>query len=122
MKFLSLSIRNIIGPISPPPGSSGLNAVDPAIGLSNLLVTAIRLVLIGGGVAAFIYLLWGAINLINSQGEKELLVKAQEKMVNAVVGLLLIVVSLTLFTIITGDILGIIKKVGGGFEFIIPTF
>lgn len=120
MKLAQKTINDVFGKISPPPGSSGLNNTDPVTGLSNLLTVSIRLAFVFAGVALLIYLMWGALDFIMAGGEKEHAQKAREKMTHAVVGILLMVVALTIFSVITGSILGIIDISGGGFVFELP--
>ncbi len=114
------TIDDVFGQISPPPGSGGLNGGDVGTGLSNLFAVGIRLAFVVAGVALLIYLLWGAIDWIMSGGEKESLEKARSKMTNAIIGILIMVFALALFSVITGNILGIIDISGGGFKFELP--
>lgn len=117
---LAQSVGDIFGKISPPPGSGGLNNTDVGTGLSNLIVTGIRLAFVVGGIALLVYLLWGGLDWILAGGEKENLEKARSKIANAVIGIFVMVIALAVFSVITGNILGIIDISGGGFRFEIP--
>lgn len=121
MKLAQNSVSDIFGRISPPPGTP--SSPDPIAGLSKLLSVALQLVLTGAALLLLIYMLMGAVDWLASQGEKEKIVKAQQKIFNAIIGMLMVVVSFTIFTVITGTILGnkIIDTSGGGWRLIIPT-
>jgi hypothetical protein len=61
----------------------------------ELLTFIIRLFFVLGGLVGLFYLLTGALNWITSGGNKENLQKAQERIQNAIIGILLIVVVLS---------------------------
>jgi len=115
-----LAQDNPIGQITPPPGI-GVLGESPSIALGKLFDTGIRLFIIISGIILIIYLLSGSLDWINSGGEKEKIAKAQAKITNAVVGMILIFVMLSVWGLITGNILGIIKIGTGGIEFNLPT-
>jgi len=115
-----LAQDNPIGQISPPPGI-GILGGDPTTALGALFETGIKLFIIVAGIFLIVYLLWGAFDWINSGGEKEKIAKAQAKITNAVVGMILIFVLLAVWGLITGNILGIIKIGPSGIEFSLPT-
>lgn len=71
--------------------------------LINLFVVFIGLVML-------IYLLWGTLDWITSGGDKEKLEKARHKLVQAIIGMLVVFGVLMLFGLLAGDILGIITK------------
>lgn len=121
MKLAANDVNEVFGQISPPPGSAGLNQVEPAVGLSNLIIVGIQLVFFGAGIALLIYLFWGAFDWVSSGGEKENLEKARNKLTHAITGIFMLVIALTLFAVITGNILGIVDFSGGGFQFRLPT-
>ena len=58
----------LFGKITPPPGSEAF--VNPFYGLGRLLITGIRISIIVCGLAALIYVLWGAFSWITSNGEE----------------------------------------------------
>src|SRR3989344_9570786 len=98
----------LFGKITPPPGSEAF--VNPFYGLGRLLITGIRISIIVSGLAALIYLLWGAFSWITSNGEEEKLEKARMQMTNAVIGFILVIAALTIFSLVSGDILGVIIR------------
>lgn len=59
---------------------------------STLLSFIIKFFFVIAGIAALIYLLWGAFAWVTSGGEKGNVEKARDKIVNAIVGVLLIIV------------------------------
>jgi len=110
---------NPIGQISPPPGI-GTFGDDVSTALAKLFETGIRLFIIVAGIVLIIYLLWGSFDWITSGGDKERLAKAQSKITNAAIGMVLIFVMLSVWGLITGNILGIIK-IRNGIGFTLPT-
>ncbi len=66
----------------------------PTIG--ELLTFLIRFFFVVGGLVALYYLLSGALNWISSGGNKENVEKARERIQNAVIGIILIVVVLSI--------------------------
>ncbi len=118
MKYLSDTVGDIFGKITPPT-TLGTN---PQADLAKTIGKGVNLFLTVAALFTLGYMLWGALDWIISSGEKERVAKAQNKITNAVVGLMVIIVCLTLFGIITGDILGIIVNVPGrGWGFNLPT-
>ena len=110
---MKLAQANIFGTIAPPKGAP--------TDLGAFIGGSIRIFIIMAGIFLLIYLLWGAFDWITSGGEKERISKAQSKMTNAVIGMFLVIVSLTLFNLIAGDILKIITvSPGGGWQFNLP--
>ena len=119
---LASDISDIFGQISPPPGSPG-GSGDPISSLSNIISVGLQIFLIIAAIMMLVYMLWGAMDWIGSSGEKEKLQKAQNKITNAVIGMIVIIVAFSIFTLITGTVLGnkIIDTSGGGWRLIIPT-
>lgn len=109
MRFLSQAddINEVFGRIEPP--ISGL-PTEPQEGINKIVSFGIQTFLIVAAIAALIYLFGGAYDWITSGGEKEKISKAQNKITNAVIGLLLSVSMLAIFNLIAGDILHIIPN------------
>jgi magnesium-transporting ATPase (P-type) len=95
---------------------------DPQAALAKIIGTGIQIFIFVAGIFLLIYLLWGAFDWIVSSGEKERITKAQNKITNAILGMLLIVVLIVIYGVITQDILGIITKTPTGWQLNIPTF
>lgn len=74
--------------------------VDPvALGFaiptfSDLLTFLIRFFFLLAGIAALVMMLWGALAWVTSGGEKDGVEKARDKIVAAIVGMIMIVVAL----------------------------
>lgn len=118
---LAQGVDSIFGKISPPPGISSSMASDPVGGLAKLIGTGINLFIVGAGFILLFFMLWGAFDWIVSGGDKERVAKAQAKITNALIGMVLIFVVLTVFGVLTGNILGIIENVPGqGWSIKIP--
>ena len=114
------SMTDLFGVVTPPPGSEAF--VNPFYGLGRLLITGIRISIIVTGLAALIYLLWGAFNWTTSQGEEEKLEQARLQMTNAVIGFVLVIAALAIFSLVSGDILGvIIRDKEGNWVFKLPS-
>jgi len=96
MKILLEKINTLLFPIvySADTVETSLDFRIPKIG--ELLTFLIRLFFIIAGLAALIYLLTGALQWITSGGDKENVKKAQDRIQNAIIGLILIVVVLVL--------------------------
>lgn len=112
-------VKDIFGTVNKPPGSEFVGN-DPVQGLGNLIAFFIQIVLFIGGLAALLYLLWGAFDWINSSGEKEKLTKAQNKMMNAVIGIILMVAAFTIFSFVMGTVLQGKFGIGEDFKITLP--
>ncbi|MDO8610017.1 MAG: hypothetical protein Q7R95_05685 [bacterium] len=119
--ILAQKIDDIIGQISPPVQNSLTNG-DPIAALGKIVSVGVSLFLTTAGLFLLIYLLWGGLDWIISGGEKEKITKAQNKIMNAVIGIVLVFVILTVFGIVSGDILGIVENTKDGWRFKINTF
>jgi len=76
------------------PGPQGLGFEIP--NLSILLTFLIRFFFVLAGLSALLYLLWGSLDWIISGGEKEKVEKARSKIMNALIGVIVIVATLSL--------------------------
>lgn len=108
------------GPICDSINNSKSNGMDV---LGNILGTIITLFFTVAAFVMLLYMLIGGLEWITSGGDKEKIVKAQQKIQNALVGMVIVVVSVTIFGVVTGNILGIITLTpNNGWVFHIPTF
>ena len=111
------NIRDIFGTIEPPNPTSA----NPVEGLGRVIAVGINLFLIVAALFMLLYLLWGALDWIMSSGEKERLTKAQGKITNAVIGMMVVIVALIAFNVIAINVLHIVGEcAGGGFCFPLP--
>ena len=112
MKLLAdtVPVPSVFGTINPPAqlkpfidkGGAG------AGGISLFLNNLISLIYILASIIFVFMIVWGALEWLTSGGDKEKVSKAQQKLTNAVVGMLVVVISLTVFSVVTGNVLGII--------------
>ncbi|MCX6730749.1 MAG: hypothetical protein NTZ55_02790 [Candidatus Roizmanbacteria bacterium] len=109
----------VIGKINSPVNDP-LYTGDVNQGLGSLISTGIQLFFFVAGLATLLYMLWGAFDWITSNGEKEKLQKAQNKIQSAAIGLILVVVVLVVFNVIMGTVLGGKFGIGNGFTFSLP--
>lgn len=122
MKLLAdQAIDDLFGGISPP-AAMNVGGSDPVAGLGKFIGFGINMFILIAGMFLILYLLWGAFDWIASSGEKEKIVKAQNKITNALIGIVLVFVVLTVFNLLAGNILGIIRpNDSGGFDIKLPT-
>lgn len=123
MKLLAAGPGDILfGTIAPPQGMESF-AADPAAALGKLLSVALQIILIVAAIILLIFLLWGAIEIITSGGDKEKVSKAQHRLTAAVVGIIVVIATLTIFVAVNREILGnkIIEVDDTGWHFVIPT-
>lgn len=123
MTQAQLIVLNTIRPNNPIcAGPLCTNLKNPGSVLGSVIITVFYGVLILGGLVVLIYLMWGALDWIVSSGDKEKLHKAQHKITEAVIGMLLLFSAWVLWGFLTGDVLGIIKKNGGNWTITLPQF
>ena len=122
MKLLAdQAIDDLFGGITPP-AAMNVGGSDPVQGVGKFLAFGINMFILISGLLLLIYLLWGAFDWISSGGDKEKITKAQNKITNAIIGMILIFVVLAVFIALAGNSLGIIKPNGsGGFDINLPT-
>ncbi|MGB9883001.1 MAG: hypothetical protein ACPLRN_00580 [Microgenomates group bacterium] len=120
MKLLAEDIKDLFGTVEPPAGMN-FGKDDPVQGFASLVGFGINIFLVIAGMFLLLYLLWGAFDWINSGGEKEKIVKAQNKITNALIGIVLVFAVLVVFQLVAGNILGLIKPTDQGWQFNIPT-
>lgn len=122
MKLAQSTVTDIFGKISPPPGPPGLNQVDTVSGLSRLFSFAINVVFFVAAITALIVLFWGMLDWITSDGDKEKLNRARNKIANALIGILITCIILSIYLMFTSDLLGFVKRTpDGGFQIKLPT-
>lgn len=109
MKILAANVEEIFGTVAPP--ISGL-PTDPQEGIVKIVSFGIRIFILIASLTMLVYLFWGGYDWITSGGEKEKLSKAQRKITNAAIGLLMVFAMLALYNLITSDILKIFPNWG----------
>lgn len=89
--------------------------------LGKLLGTTFSTIVTVGAFFVLFQMVLGALNWINSQGDKEKIQKAQKQITNAIIGLVILVLVWVLFFTITGDIFGIFEKqADDSYKIVIP--
>lgn len=123
MKLLAdQAIDDLFGGITPPEAMNIGAGKSATQGLGDFIGFGIRIFIIVAGLFMLLYLLWGTLDWISSSGDKEKLTKAQNKITNALIGIVLVFVVLVVFNLLAGNILGIIDPNGnGGFTIKLPT-
>jgi hypothetical protein len=120
MKYLSaINTSKVIGTINSPVADP-LYTGDVNDSLGKLISTGIQLFFFVAALATLLYMMLGAFEWITSNGEKEKLTKAQNKIQSAAIGLVLIVVVLVVFNVIMGTVLGGKFGIQDGFKFTLP--
>jgi hypothetical protein len=115
------AVQELFGGITPP-DAMNVGGSDPVQGFGNFIGFGIRMFIVVAGFFMLLYLLWGAYDWIASGGEKEKIAKAQSKITNALIGIVLVFAVLTIFNLLAGNILGIVVPNGnGGFTIQLPT-
>src|SRR3989344_1476587 len=109
---MNLAQADIFGTIAPPTGVP----TDAGAFIGG----AINIFIIIAGTAVLIYMLSGAFDWIISGGEKERIVKAQQKITNAVIGIFIVIFALALFNVIATQVLHIFTDTGGGWQINLP--
>ncbi len=99
---LLADVKDVFGTISPPPALQKFIGTDPtgSVGISKFLTNLVSLFYIVGGIALIFMLLWGAFDWIVSEGEKEKIHAAQQKIFNAVIGLILFAVAFAVISVL----------------------
>lgn len=97
MKYLSLSIPGYNVPV--PTGVKEISDKAGPFG-QNILKLGIEILFISAFVLALVFLVWGGIGWITSQGNKESLQKARQTLIYSIFGLVIILLSFLLVRII----------------------
>ncbi len=120
--LLAADVKDIFGTVNPPAGTPG--GGDPIVGVGKLFSVAIQFILIVAAVLVLIQLLIASIEWIVSSGEKEKIAKAQNKIMNSIVGLLFVFIAFVVFSVIVNVVLGgtIIQCTPDGCSFNLPHF
>ncbi len=95
-------LQGIFGKIKPPDALKGLVAKDSsgAGGISQFLSNLIVLIYSIAAVVLIFMLLWGAFDWITSEGDKEKLSKAQQKIISAFIGIILFAIAFAVIQVL----------------------
>lgn len=117
--FAAVDMGGVIGTINPPVDNE-LYTGDVNASLGKLISTGIQIFFFIAALATLLYMLLGAFDWITSNGEKEKIAKAQNKIQSSAIGLVLIVVVLVVFNVIMGTVLGGKFGIQDGLKFTLP--
>jgi hypothetical protein len=76
--------------------------VDSLADITQILINAVQIVLAVAGFAAVGFIIWGGIQYMMSAGDPGRVKKAKDTIVNAVVGLVIVLVSFGAVKLVTG--------------------
>ena len=107
MKFLAQT--DIWGTITPPAKANSLTD-NPVEGFGKIVTFGVNAFILVSAFALLVYLLWGAFEYITSGGESDKINKARDKMVHAVIGIIVVFLTLVIYGYVAGDMLGIIQR------------
>lgn len=119
--FLAVDTKDIFGTIKAPVDDPLYTSADPNAALGAIISFIIQGFFFVAGIASLFYLLWGAFDWVTSEGQKEKVAKAQNKIMYAVVGLVLMVVVVVIFNVVMGTVLGGKFGIQDGLKFSLPT-
>ncbi len=100
MKYLSLNIPGFGQVEAPPNVPSGVNAP------SNIITASLNLLTIAGIIATLIFIIYGGLLWVTSQGDKQRLDKARRTITFSIVGLIIMILAFVIVQTI-GGILGV---------------
>ena len=100
--MLIADIKDVFGTITPPDALKGLVGKDLSgtAGLSAFLSNLIALFFSIAAIVLIFMLLWGGFDWLTSEGDKEKVASARNKIMNALIGLLLFTVAFAIFQVL----------------------
>ncbi len=108
--LLALSVGSIVGIAKAAPGDLGDINGTPIEGikvfggdLSVLVTNLINIILLLAGVLAVVYLIWGGISYVTAGGDAEKASKGRVAITNAIIGIIIIIAALAIYSYITGS-------------------
>jgi len=95
-------VEKIFGQIKPPDALKDFVGKDPsgAGGISKFLSNLIVLIYSIATIVLIFMLLWGAFDWMTSEGDKEKLSKAQQKIINAIIGIILFAIAFAVIQVL----------------------
>lgn len=102
IRLIADKVEDTFGKISPPPAIEAFVNKNPtgSEGISSLLSNLIQLFYSLAAVVLIFMLLWGAYDWITSEGQKEKLESAKNKIINAIIGIILFAVAFAVIQVI----------------------
>ncbi|MEO8581543.1 MAG: hypothetical protein ABI425_03075 [Patescibacteria group bacterium] len=102
--FFSTLLADISNPVLQP--NYGGGTADKAAAFTNYIVLLWRTLIIVGGLATLLFLIWGAVDWILAGGEEAKIAGARKKMTGAVIGLALLAASVAIIELV-GSLIGL---------------
>jgi hypothetical protein len=99
MRLLALTIPNGDGSPIVIGGAGGMPEGGPIV-LTTIVGVGFELLIITAILLALLNLIWGGINWVMSEGNKDRIGKAREKIVNSILGLLIVFLSFFIVNVI----------------------
>jgi len=115
------SIDDIFGEPIKAPGPAGLNTGTVPDTITRGFSFGLNFVFTVAGIILAVQLIWGGLDWITSGGDNEKIAAAQSKIVNAIIGIIIMVAALGIWAFIASNILGTIKFENGGIRFNLPS-
>ncbi len=103
----SSAFDSIFGKIEPPQSLKALFApgVTPDQAITEVLSKVIELIYIVAGIIFVLYILWGAIEFIYSEGQKEQVAEARRRIIYAIIGIVILSIAFVVLRVL-GQITG----------------
>lgn len=95
-------IQDIFGKIQPPDALKGFLAKDPtgAGAISQFLSNFVVLIFSVAGIVLILMIVWGAFDWIISEGDKEKVASARNKIINAIIGIILFSIAFAIIQVL----------------------
>ncbi len=78
----------------------GADVANPETGFGALISKYLGVVMTGAALLLLLYLVWGSIEWITSEGDKGKLEKARSKITQAIIGIIVLAASLAVFNLV----------------------
>src|SRR5690606_11043134 len=108
--LLAANSKHSLGPIDGPVEAfnptAGINTSNSGDLIVKLITSVIGFLTIVAGLAFLLYFLMGGISWLTAGGERDRVEKAKNQMTSAVIGLIVVIASITIASIV-GQVLGI---------------
>lgn len=107
----SISLGAVVIAAAPAFAQEGFT-VEPPLGLGGLefgdiITFLINIAFVIAAILALVYLIWGGINWITSSGDSEAVGNARNKIIAAIIGLVVVILSYFVLNFVLSDILGV---------------
>lgn len=93
MKLLALQIPGADGNLINIQGAGGMPSGGGADALFSIISTGVNLLILAAVILCLLWLIWGGINWMMSEGDKQKINQAREKLVSALIGLAIVFMS-----------------------------